>query len=90
SGDCLLLVRPESITLGRDDGRSHDNAATNRLRGRLASRAYMGAFLEIRVSTHQQEFLVKRPASQDPAELAVGEDVVMEWEPSAVVALKQA
>jgi putative spermidine/putrescine transport system ATP-binding protein len=86
---CVLLVRPEAIKLAPDGGETLASGATNRVRGRLASCAYMGAFMEIRVAVGALEFLVKRPAGPKVVGLEVGDDVVMEWDPAAVMALKQ-
>jgi ABC-type Fe3+/spermidine/putrescine transport system ATPase subunit len=92
SGDtserCVLLVRPEAIKVGRDSGEATAGSPMNRMRGRVASCAYMGAFTEMRIAAAAQEFLVKRPAGPDVAGLAPGDEVVMEWDPAAVIALR--
>jgi len=79
----LLLIRPEAIELAREPARD----TLNQTSGRLTSRAYMGAFLEMRVAVGAYEFLVKKPATPAYAELAVGDMVVLRWDPAAVVTL---
>jgi ABC-type Fe3+/spermidine/putrescine transport system ATPase subunit len=86
---CILLLRPEAIRIGHDRGGHGENEGINRIRGRLASRAYMGAFVEIRVSAGTQEFLVKKPAGPGNADFGVGDPVLIEWDATAVVALSR-
>ncbi|HEY9523172.1 MAG TPA: ABC transporter ATP-binding protein, partial [Thermopolyspora sp.] len=50
-----LLVRPEAITLCNEADAAGGEPGTNRLRGRLVSTAYMGAFTELRAAVGSQE-----------------------------------
>ena len=84
---CVLLVRPESIVLTRESDASAGDEHGNRVCGRLASRAYMGAFVEMRVATATQEFLVKGAANREIGDFQVGDRVVMHWDATAVAAL---
>ena len=85
--DCVLLVRPESIVLTRESDTGAATGRVNRVCGRLASRAYMGAFVELRVATATQEFLVKCAANHDIGDFRVGDRVSMQWDAMAVAAL---
>lgn len=94
-----LIVRPESISLcsRRESGTpqhgvdpAHGDASPdgiNRLPGRLVSRAYMGAFVELRAEAGAQEILVKLPSTAQPDGIEIGEPVVLQWESTSVKAL---
>jgi ABC-type Fe3+/spermidine/putrescine transport system ATPase subunit len=84
----LLLIRPESISVARAAAGA-SAAGMNRVCGRISHRAYMGAFVEIRVSAGSQDFLVKQPVGPGYAELSVGDSVEMHWDAATVVALRQ-
>jgi ABC-type Fe3+/spermidine/putrescine transport system ATPase subunit len=89
--DCLrasrLLVRPESISICDDDGpEDARREGFNRVRGRVVSAAYMGAFTELRTDVSGQQLLVKLPAAA-AREVPVGVHVLLQWEPTSVRAL---
>jgi ABC-type Fe3+/spermidine/putrescine transport system ATPase subunit len=85
---CLLLVRPEAIELTRHAGDETSEASgVNRVCGRLVSRAYMGAFIELRAIVGSQELLVKLPAGKEVPDMALGDEVLMQFECSAVQVL---
>ena len=85
--ECVLLVRPEAIRVIRDHGGPAADRSVNQVRGHLASRAYMGAYTEVRVTVGEQQFLVKSAAAGDDADVDIGEPIVMQWDAAAVVAL---
>jgi hypothetical protein len=80
-----LLVRPESISLCADGPAAREG--TNRLRGKVVSTAYMGAYTELRTQVGEQEILVKLPAGATLPEMPVGGDVVLQCDASSVRAL---
>jgi ABC-type Fe3+/spermidine/putrescine transport system ATPase subunit len=88
SSAALLLIRPESISIVRT-AQGARGEGTNRVCGKVSHRAYMGAFVEIRIAAGSQDFLVKQPVGPGYAELAVGDTVEMHWDPATVVALRQ-
>jgi ABC-type Fe3+/spermidine/putrescine transport system ATPase subunit len=87
--DCVLLVRPEAIRVVRDGGEASADRGVNVVCGRLASRAYMGAYIELRVAVGDQQFLAKKAASADQAEIEIGDPVLLQWDAAAVVALRR-
>ena len=85
--ECILLIRPESIVISSELDADDGDERVNRISGQLASRAYMGSFIEIRVTTPIHQFLVKGPPRADLAQLRVGDPVLMKWDAAAVLAL---
>jgi ABC-type Fe3+/spermidine/putrescine transport system ATPase subunit len=88
-GASLLLVRPEMITLRSNADTSLQAApGTNRVRGRLASRAFMGAHMELRALVGTKELLVKLPAGHEVNDMALGDEITMEWHCTAIQAIR--
>ena len=81
--ELLLLVRPELIEIGRS-GVEH----VNRFPGRISQAMFMGARLQYRVKVGERDFIVHQPAKPGSKPLAVGEPVVLGWDPAAAVELR--
>ncbi len=90
AGECQranrILVRPEAISLC--DGASSAPDDTTRLRGRVVSTAYMGAFTELRAEIGSQQILLKLPAAGAAPEVGVGQPVQIQWHASSARALQ--
>jgi ABC-type Fe3+/spermidine/putrescine transport system ATPase subunit len=85
----LLLVRPEAIELSADVGNEGGTPpGTNRICGRLLSRAYMGAFVELRAQVGDCEILVKVAAGQEAPNVQVGDPVLLHWKAESVRAIR--
>ena len=86
-GDALLLLRPESVGVCAP-GEAPD-VESNRVRGRLVARAYMGAYVEMRAALGGIELVAKVPADHASAHLALGNDIVLHWRPDAVRVIRR-
>ncbi len=84
--EAILLIRPEHIDVAREAPPQMANA----LRGTISKVAYIGAFYEYKVDINDYEFLIKRGAGYRNAPFAVGDAVVLSWDPGAPVCLPAA
>ena len=77
----VLLVRPERIELGSSD------SGINCFPGVVRHVAYMGAYMEYRVEVIEQLMIVQQPATRQQAALSIDTDIMVQWDPEAVVCL---
>lgn len=90
SGNSMLLLRPEAISLVRAGTASSPAPRDDEhcTRGEFVARAYMGAFVELRATIGTTEILVKLPAASAPVSLSVGDIVELRWDVASVRAIK--